>query len=83
MNAIPNRQEAIRLGLAVIQDPGIGLILERLAPNATVCPECSVEDFAHVEGCKLAERVEEVFAWLEDPVEGTRPAELGTLVYVS
>ena len=26
------------------------------APNLTVCPECHVDDFTHVEGCKLGEK---------------------------
>lgn len=28
-------------------------VLNRLAPNNTVCPECSVDDFQHIEGCKM------------------------------
>jgi hypothetical protein len=81
--SLANRQEAIRLGIAIIRDPGLSHILERHAPNVTVCPACNVDDFTHQEGCKLAERVEEVWAWLEDPVEETRPLELGTIVVVT
>lgn len=31
-------------------------ILNRNAPNLTVCPECQVDDFAHIEGCNLGRR---------------------------
>jgi hypothetical protein len=27
-------------------------------PNWTVCPECRVDDFAHVEGCAMAAEIE-------------------------
>ena len=79
------RQEAIRLGLAVIHDRGIGLILERHAPDLTVCPECRLDEFVHAEGCKLAARVEEISDWFETSTynRGSRPHELGPLVYVT
>lgn len=39
---------------------GIDLLMTILnrsgAPSLTVCPECHVDDFIHVEGCKLGER---------------------------
>ena len=34
------RQEAVRLGAKIAMDSGLGLILERHAPNLTVCPAC-------------------------------------------
>ena len=81
--SLPTKQEAIRLGLAIIRDPGLRLILERHALYLTVCTTCRVDDFTHVEGCALAARVEEVWEWFEDDnrKEEQRPPELGPLVY--
>jgi hypothetical protein len=28
-----------------------------VCPNLTVCPECHVDDFVHVEGCKLDKEI--------------------------
>lgn len=32
----------------------LGVILNRYAPNITVCPHCHVDDFTHVEGCDFS-----------------------------
>lgn len=38
----------------------LGAILNRNGKCAwTVCPECQVDDFVHVEGCKIGERINE------------------------
>lgn len=73
-------QEAVRIGTRTALDPGLGRILERHAPNMTVCPKCRSDDFCHVEGCEVAERIEVAAGWLEEP-EGEQPWELGMLVY--
>jgi len=75
----PNRQEAIRLSVAVARDTGLGLILERHAFDLTWCPDCEQDEFVHADGCTLAERVEELCAWLKNPV-GEKPWELDTIV---
>lgn len=28
------------------------------SPNRTVCPECAVDDFTHVEGCSISEELD-------------------------
>jgi hypothetical protein len=33
--------------------------------NLTVCPECRVDDFTHVEGCKIGDQVDRCAAELE------------------
>lgn len=32
----------------------VGKYLNTISPNLTVCPSCHVDDFVHVEGCKLS-----------------------------
>lgn len=61
----PNRQEFIRLSVAVINDRGLGLILKRIAPHVGICPTCVELDFTHVKGCSTAARVEFCHDWLE------------------
>jgi hypothetical protein len=76
------KQEAVRLGAKAAMDPGLGLIVERHAPHLTVCPACRADDWCHVEGCEVAERIEVAAAWLEAGEPGDMPWELGTLIYV-
>lgn len=51
--------------LAIANEAGIvyGVELHRILnvrgdPNWTVCPDCHVDDFAHVEGCSMAGEIE-------------------------
>ena len=37
-------------------------LTQKGCPNMTCCPECRIDDFCHIEGCKRAERVEK---WLD------------------
>lgn len=30
---------------------------QSICPNLTCCPECRMDDFTHVEGCKLADKL--------------------------
>lgn len=75
-----NHQEFVRLALAEVNDPGVGLILERHAHKLTKCPECLVDEFTHAEGCELAELIEDCATWRKNP-QGEQPAVLGPLVY--
>ena len=75
-------QEAVRLGVAVARDRGLGVILENHAPNLAVCPTCRVDDWCHTEGCKIAERIEVAVKWLDGGDTRNMPWELGALVYM-
>ena len=33
---------------------GVYNIVQELCPNLTVCHECGLDDFCHIEGCSLA-----------------------------
>lgn len=57
-------------------------------PNLTVCPECHVDDFTHVEGCRIAAALDQATATIEkaftanpytptpgDPTQPPRPPE--------
>jgi len=33
--------------------------VNKIDPNMSVCPECGVDDFTHVEGCRYIKLIEE------------------------
>jgi len=35
------------------------LIVQEACPNLTVCTDCRIDDFCHVEGCKIIQKVEQ------------------------
>jgi hypothetical protein len=38
---------------------GVYEIVQEACPNLTVCYHCRIDDFCHVEGCGLADKVKE------------------------
>ncbi len=54
MSEICNRNNYIALYLANNYEPQLCRILnEHGGCNMTVCPECHVDDFCHIEGCPI------------------------------
>lgn len=59
MSYVPVRADAIRLGILSVIDPQLHRILnDNGGANITCCPECSVDDFVHVEGCSVGAEVD-------------------------
>jgi len=60
MSKILSREDYKILGEMEREDPRITSLLNRNGcPNWTVCPECHVDDFVHVEGCTLGTEINE------------------------
>ncbi len=36
----------------------VNKILNDTCPNLTVCPDCRIDDFCHVEGCEIIKKLE-------------------------
>jgi len=36
---------------------GVYSIVEDLCPNLTVCYDCRIDDFCHIEGCKMMKKL--------------------------
>ena len=40
------------------KNPNIIKIVNAYCPNLSVCPECQIDDFVHMEGCKIDKELE-------------------------
>jgi hypothetical protein len=59
---ILNRDDYIKLFRANFISDGevVQVLNSNGCPNMTVCPECFVDDFCHVEGCSIAYAVDDI-----------------------
>ena len=58
----PNSRMVTRiLNLLHTKHPDIYKTVQDYCPNLTVCPDCRIDDFTHVESCKLREAKPEIF----------------------
>lgn len=53
-----SKQDYIELSLInEVHDNLVSILCRSGATNLTCCPECSIDDFIHVEGCSIDEEV--------------------------
>lgn len=58
--AHPNSRMVTRVLNELLEEFGNGVyvIVQRNCPNLTVCFDCRIDDFCHIEGCELAPNVD-------------------------
>jgi len=62
MSGLLNKADYITMALSNQDDEAVASVLNRNGQaNWTVCPECRVDDFTHVQGCTINSELSDKF----------------------